>query len=280
MQKISSSILFFVIIFMVSFVLVDDVNGDAFVNIDSDQYILEINKNGEFDIAYRNMDYDEYDNMEMSIIYNAKLIDSSNENQYSNLVTPSSGDLDNGVSRSLIVTAPDSVGMYVLEVDFEMNGTYIDNNGEQHSMYDYLTKRYTFKAVIPIKLSVKLTNNSSVDLSGFGVYFYVNVDGNSQRLDDSYRTANIDRYGSTVISYDWITDVEKGAYKFYVLPTNTEDINHINGIGDEHAFYVGYNHYNICIIVIIIAVFLLTITYIFIYSKPVKNFGKPKSRSK
>ncbi len=253
----------------------EDVDGDAFTNIDGDKNIIEVGKDGKFNIIYRNNDYNGYQDLSMSITYDAVLKGSDGSEQSSSSISPSSGDLDNGIAKELTVTAPKTAGTYTLEVTFEIEGTYTDDEGETQNIDEKpITKTYIIKAVNPIKLSISLKNDSDIDLSGFGVYFYIN----GEKVEDSYQTIDLNKAGSTTVTYNWITDAGNGKYSFYVAPADGGNLIEVKGLGDEHTFYIGDNSYTTYIVLAVVLIILLIVIMVWVYRKPVKNYGKPKSR--
>ncbi|MBR6871381.1 MAG: hypothetical protein IKM91_07180, partial [Candidatus Methanomethylophilaceae archaeon] len=52
----------------------------------------------------------------------------------------------------------------------------------------------------------------------------------------------------------------------------------IEGLDEKHDFYVGDNDYSVYIALVVLFVILAIILLVWVYRKPVKNFGKPKSR--
>ena len=195
-----------------------------------------------------------------------------------NGVSPSSGDLDNGTAQTLTVSAPDTAGRCTLVVEYtiEVSYTTVDENGDEVTNEETLnrTEEFPIRVVEPITLSVTLTNNTNTDLNGYGVYFYVN----DERIEDSYTTVDLDEAGTTTVTYEWITDSGNGQYEFYVLPADGGNMVDIEGLGERHTFYIGDNDYTWMIALLVIVIILLIIVMVWVYRKPVKNYGKPKSR--
>ena len=244
-----------------------------YANIDGETNVVGVGEDADFQVIYTNDDYDstEYPNLSMAISYDAKLVDSSGET-VSNGVSPSSGDLDNSVAQTLTVSAPDEAGRCTLVVEYEIEVTYtiVNEDGEEVTEEETLNRTEEF----PIRLSVTLTNNTNTDLNGYGVYFYVN----DERIEDSYTTVDLDEAGTTTVTYEWITDSGNGQYEFYVLPADGGNMVDIEGLGERHTFYIGDNDYTWMIALLVIVIILLIIVMVWVYRKPVKNYGKPKSR--
>lgn len=247
----------------------------AYMDIDGDS-VIGVEKKAEYDITYSNHDYDSYTDMSMSISYSAKFVDSKGET-ISNGVSPSSGSLDNGVSKTLTVTAPKTTGSYTLIVTYDPKITYTDSEGKTVEVPSEDVKKeekFSIKVVTPITLKITLKNDSAIDLSGFGVYFYVN----GEKIEDSYTTVDLATKGTTTVSYEWITDSGRGEYKYHVEAADSGTLVSIEGLGDEHTFYIGDNDYSVIIALLVIVIVLLALVMVWIYRKPVKNYGKPKSR--
>ena len=235
-----------------------DISGDSVIGTEDKE---------DYTISYTNHDYDDREEMSMSVSYTAKLVDSDGETVSSG-VSPSSGDLTNGVSATVTVTAPKTVGDYKLVVEYEPSVSYKGDDGETVEVpEDELKKEqeYRIKVVAPITLSVTLKNDSDVDLTGYGVYFY--IDG--EKVEDSYTTVDLAKEGSSTVSYEWITDSPNGEYRFSVEPADSGNLVQISGLGEEHTMWTA-------ILVIFLVVMLLVLVWV--YRKPVKNYGKPKSR--
>lgn len=247
----------------------------VYSNVDGSS-VIGTGNDADYTITYTNHDYDSYQDISMSISYEAKLVDSSGET-VSKGVSPSSGDLDNGGSADLTVSAPDTAGRYQLIVTYDVQGSYTDENGDTVDIpAEDLAREDVFdiKVVVPITLSVTLTNESSIDLSGYGVYFYVN----GERIDDSFTTVNLAGEGTTTVTYDWVADVGNGTYTFSVQSADGGNLSTISGLGEEHTFYIGDNSYTMWVALLVIVIILLALVIVWVYRKPVKNYGKPKSR--
>lgn len=244
-----------------------DISGDSVIGTEDKE---------EYTISYTNHDYDDREEMSMSVSYTAKLVDSDGETVSSG-VSPSSGDLTNGVSATVTVTAPKTVGDYKLVVEYEPSVSYKGDDGETVEVpEDELKKEqeYRIKVVAPITLSVTLKNDSDVDLTGYGVYFY--IDG--EKVEDSYTTVDLAKEGSSTVSYEWITDSPNGEYRFSVEPADSGNLVQISGLGEEHTFYIGDNDYTMWTAILVIFLVVMLLVLVWVYRKPVKNYGKPKSR--
>ena len=167
--------------------------------------------------------------------------------------------------------APTTVGRYTLEVTY--TGTYTDESGAEVDI-GKVVDRFDFKAVEPITLTASIAlKDPTVDLSGYGVYFW--VDG--QKMDDSYTTFSVSSNGKGTATYDWVADASSGKHTFWVESANGGVVD-IKGLDEKHDFFVGDNDYSVYIALVVIFVILAIVLLVWVYRKPVKNFGKPKSR--
>lgn len=249
-----------------------------FADISGEKDVIGVGDSADFQIIYTNNDYNssDYQDFNMSISYTASLID-RNGDTVSNGVSPSSGDLENAVPKTLTVSAPKEAGTCRLVVNYtaEVSYTTTDAEGEAQEQKETIerTEEYTIRVVNPITLSVTLTNESNEAVQA-GVYFYVN----GERLEDSYTVLNLDANGTSTISYDWITASGTGSYEFYVGTVDGNNMVNIDGLGEKHTFYIGDNDYTWMIVLLVVVIIVLVIVMVWVYRKPVKNYGKPKSR--
>ncbi len=243
--------------------------------------VIGVGEDTDYQIVYTNNDYNDetkYPNMNMSISYTAKLVDDSGET-ISSGVSPSSGSLDSGVPETLTTNTPDDAGTYKLVVEYKVEVTYTvtDEDGdetEEEITPEVPADEFRIKVVNPITLSVTLTNNSDNSLNGYGVYFV--IDG--ERADDGYKTISLDANGQTTVTYKWITDQSSGAHTFALVAADGGNMVDIEGLGEEHTFYLGDNSYTWLVTLLVVVIILLIVIMAWVYRKPVKNFGKPKSR--
>lgn len=266
-------------VFALCLVPLQGVDAD-YADIDGETNVIGVGADADFQVIYTNNDYSstDYPNLSMAISYEARLVDGSGDT-VSNGVSPSSGDLDNGTAQTLTVSAPDTAGRYTLVVDITVDATYTSTDEEGNETTQDLevesrTLEYPITVVEPITLSVTLSNNSDEPLQGYGVYFY--VDG--ERIDDSFTTVDLDANGTTTIEYEWITDAGYGTHEFHVEAADGGNMVDITGLGERHTFYIGDNDYTWVIVLLVVVIVLLVLVMIWVYRKPVKNYGKPKSR--
>ena len=247
-----------------------DASDDAFTPIEGDG-VIAVEGTGDYTIMYSNPKLAEITESDISIEYDAKLVDSNGETQ-SNAVSPSSGDLQNEEAAELEITAPKTAGTYTLEVKYTCKVTGADDEVEYE---DETTEKMIIKVVNPVTLSVTLKGDvgSTLDPSGVGVFFY--VDG--EKVEDSYTTFTLNTNGTATVSYKLIDDLSDGSHTFKVVAAEGENAM-IQGLGEEHTFYVGDKSYTALTALVIVVVVLLIVIMVWVYRKPVKNYGKPKSR--
>lgn len=208
---------------------------------------------------------DTYEQIE--ITYTAKLVNSSGTTQ-SSAVSPSSGSLSPGVEETLTITAPSTAGTYRLVVVF----TYTLDDGDSQTE----TKEALLKVVEPITLSIDITNNSNVDLKELLLDFY--VDG--VKVNDDPVEATVAAGSTTTVTYDYAADsISTGSHTFKVMVSDDSLIvNNITGLDENHTFYVGHSSYGWLNILMFVFLIIIVLMAVYIYRKPVKNYGKPKSR--
>ncbi len=253
-----------------------DVSDADYSDITGEKTVIGTSDTAEYKIVYSNNDFNDKQNLSMEISYTASLKDSSGTTVSSG-VSPSSGSLDNGVAKTLTVTAPKTAGHCTLEVKYTAKVTYtVTEDDKEVTKDEEVTKTdsYRINVVNPITLSVTLKNGSDVPLSGYGVYFV--IDG--ERVDDSYKTVDLDKDGSTTVTYKWITDSGNGKHSFYLEAADGGNMVKIEGLGDVHDFYIGDSSYTWLVTLMVVVVILLLLIMVWVYRKPVKNYGKPKAR--
>ncbi len=277
-QKLKAGMMAFAILAMAAVCLVGaDVSDADYSDINGEKNVIGTEAKADYKIVYVNNDFNDRKDMSMEIKYSASLKDSSGKTVSSG-VSPSSGSLDSGVAETLTVTAPKTAGDCRLEVKYTVTVSYTedDSDGNSKTKEETVTKEdsYVIHVVNPITLSVTLNNESDVPLSGYGVYFV--VDG--KRVDDSYQTVDLEKNGTTTVTYKWITNSGDGKHSFYLEAADGGNMIKIEGLGDVHDFYIGDSSYTWMVTLLVIVVILLLIIMVWVYRKPVKNYGKPKAR--
>lgn len=254
-------------------VLATDADADE-ATITAEKNIIKTNGTGTFTVVYKNNDYDDKTDVSHDISYEAKLVDSKGDTQYS-AVTPSSGSAGNNEPFELSVKASTSTGNYKLVVEFKDKVTYKNEESEEKEETVNKTVEYSFKIVEPIKLSVtiKVPSDSKIDLNAYGVYFEIE----GKKMDDSYTTFSANSDGTATASYEYAADLSDGKYTFKVIPADGSFVV-IEGLDAVHTFYVGDKDYTVYIALSILFVVVMIAVLVWVLRKPVKNYGKPKSR--
>jgi len=201
----------------------------------------------------------------LDITFVAKLVDSGGDTQVGD-VDITSGSLTNGVKKTLTVTAPDVAGTYSLEVTFTEvidGGEGIDTNSSQ-----------TIHVVKPVTFSVTLTNNGTVNLTEVPVYFY--VDGN--KIDDSKTDVTVAAGEDTTITYEYAAlGLGNGSHTFKVLASENANVE-LEGLGEETTFYHAQSSYSYATYIMAALFVIFLVFALYVYRKPIKNYGKPKAR--
>ncbi len=206
--------------------------------------------------------YDLEEGQEGALTFNAKVANKAGEAQAS-AISPSTGSLEDGVEKSLTLTVPKTAGEYTIVVEFLLDEVRVGSE-----------EKYTFYAVNPIVLTVNLkADNVTLNLEEFGVYFYID----DEKMDDSYTTITLASNGTGLVTYDWIAHPEPNStHTFYVKSVGGEGM--ITGLDEVHVFYANDNDYGGITALAFMLLILLIAAAVWVYRKPVKNFGKPKSR--
>ena len=203
----------------------------------------------------------------LSLTFSALLKDSGGNTQ-SGAVSPSAGTLVNGVESTLSITAPKTAGKFTLEVTFKSS-----INGEANVE---TVKTQTVSVVEPIVLTATVKNVGDVDFTDFVVYF--KLDG--KLLEGSKTTISVAANNTTTATYNMVVEsLSSGRHTFQVV-AGSENIggSQISFIGGEGTFYVGSSEYGLFNILLGVLLVVLIIAVIWFYRKPVKNYGKPRSR--
>ena len=192
------------------------------------------------------------------ISWAAKLTNSSGSTQTGALSKESGSATDEYTT----VTAPKVAGDYTLTVTFT-------------EKVDAETYTYTAKAVLhvctPISLSVKVSNTGSIAFSN-NVYFY--VDG--VKCEDSEQMLTINPGESKTVEYKYYNhNLSSGAHTYYVAAGDTVDV---SGLDAKQTFYYHQDTQDYIMWIVGIVLVLMIIFAIWVFRKPVKNYGKPKAR--
>ena len=207
----------------------------------------------------------DYDLDSAQATYKAVLEDDDGNSKGS--VSSSTGTLySTSHSRTLTLTLPSDAGDYYLKVTITEGET------------EYVRTAYV-RAVDPIKLSVTVNNTSAVARS-FVAYFWVETDEGWEKIDGSKQTVDVSANGSKTVTYDYIVrDVSSTTFCLKAEDTATIG-GDIQGLGEEHAhtYYTSANDYKMIEYLCIAVLVVLLVVALWVYRKPVRNFGKPKGR--
>jgi len=239
----------------------EDVSATPQYGITGDETSVATSGTLTFDISL----YEPSSFSSLAITYTAKVVNSSGVTQ-SSAVSPSSGSLTNGVKQTLTITAPSTAGTYTLSVTFSET---IDEGTAQT-----FTSTQTFKVLSPITLSVTVKNTGNVDLTDVAVYFYID----DVKISASETELSVDAGSSTTITYKYANaDLSSGKHTFKVLADEGSYIT-IEGLGTEQTFYYHQGNYDYMNYIMVILFILMIALLVYVLSKPVKNYGKPKAR--
>ena len=184
-------------------------------------------------------------------------------------MTPSTGELDVGAEKKLTVTAPKDTGRYTLEVTF----TYY-LNGEKKT----ITNKDTINVVDKIKLNAVVTNNGDAAVT-LSLDFF--VDGGSDKVNEDPVEVFVAAHSSATATFLYVAaGLSDGKHTFHVALSSEQtgaDLLDVN-LGGNHAFYVGEKSYTLMEGLLVVFLIILILVAIYIYRKPVRNYGKPKSR--
>ena len=206
----------------------------------------------------------EYDDTVSGYKYTSKLVD-GNGKDMSAVTSGSTGTIySTSGEKSITVKAPKANGDYRLIV------TITDADGK------FLAERVApIRSVDPIVLSATLKNDADAERV-ITVYFYVN----GEKIEDSKQAdVVIPAKGTKTITYDYLVrDVTNTT--FYLVSDDSTMAGQVSGLGPEHShkFYVEQNSYTLIEIIAVITLVIIIALAVYVYRKPVKNYGKPKAR--
>ena len=182
-------------------------------------------------------------------------------------VSPTEGSLSNGTALSLTVASQSEAGAYRLKVDV------VETVDDGEATYNYSAVK-DITIIEPITFSVTINNTGSTDLYKGKVQFY--LDG--QVITDSEKEINLSAGSSTTLTYDYMpTELSAGKHTYYIQAV---DGTVIDGIGADNAvtFYYKQGDYSLFNYLLLLGIVIFLILLVWVFRKPVKNFGKPKSR--
>ena len=185
-----------------------------------------------------------------------------------NKMSGTSSSYDSDVSknpREHSITVPKEAGNYRLVV------TFMDK--DKNTVAERVIP---VKVVEPVTLSVTLFNPGDAKRT-LNVYFVVN----GERMEDSGKEAiTIEPNSSKTVTYDYVVRDLGYSTTFYVEAADETLGGDVEGLGPEHShtFYTQQNNYTFIEVLVVIILLIVVIAAIWVYRKPIKNLGKPKSR--
>jgi hypothetical protein len=207
--------------------------------------------------------------------YEAVLLDSDGNSK--GTVSKSPSTLRNTSSRATFtISLPSDAGDYTLKVTV--------TEGSDENKVEYVRTAYV-RAVDPIKLSVTVNNTGAVARS-FVAYFYVETDDGFVKAEtvsaggSSKQTIDVAANGSKTVTYDYVVR-DASNTTFCLKADDTATIGgDIQGLGEDHAhtYYTSANDYKMIEYLCIGVIVILLIVALWVYRKPIRNFGKPKGR--
>ena len=203
-----------------------------------------------------------YNGMPEDAEYVAKLVD-SNGNEMTSSITSGSGKLTESKDRSvdISVRAPKDAGNYRLVVTILIEDE------------EFTTLTAPFKAVEAVTLSATLENKESAERA-LTIYFYIN----DVKVEDSKQEITVPANGTKEVTYDYVVKDLSRESTFYILADEATFGGQVEGLGEKHTFYAEQTSYTWLEVIAVIVLVIMAIIAIWVYRKPIKNYGKPKAR--
>lgn len=196
--------------------------------------------------------------------YTAKLVNSEGTTQSSALSSTSGTIGSVPYTKDITVTAPKTAGKYTLEVEFTAT---LDGNKTTQKVVKTIDVRE------PITLSVTISNEGSLAVTNAPVYFY--IDGN--KIEDSEQKLTVAPGSSTTVSYKYFNkDLAAGHHTFKLVSSDASY--NITGLDKTYDFYYEQGNNDLMTWIMVIVFIVVLIAAIYVFRKPVKNYGKPKAR--
>jgi len=184
-------------------------------------------------------------------------------------VTPSSGSLTNGEATTFKVASQTDAGRYTLEIVVTETVT----DGGDTLSYER-TAEYDIRIMEPVKLTISLDNTGAADLYNGKVVFY--LDG--ELIEGSETEVSVNAGESTDVTYSYLPDgLSHGKHTYYIVATDGSVIDGI-GADDKVTFYYEDGDYNVVNYLLVILIVVMLLLLVWVFRKPVRNLGKPKSR--
>ena len=212
-----------------------------------------------------------YNGMPEDAEYVAKLVD-SNGNEMTSSITSSSGNLtkgDSGYEKSISVRAPKDAGNYRLVVTILIADE------------EFTTLTAPFKAVEAVTLSATLENKEAAQRT-LEILFVVNgVEYSCEEKDKVTGMVTIPANGTKTLTCEYVVKDLPSSVTFYLIEGDTPAFGGaIEGLGPDysHTIYAEQTSYTWLEVIAVIVLVIMAIIAIWVYRKPIKNYGKPKAR--
>ena len=243
--------------------IADDSSADSYASADVTFSASEVKTS---DKVTATLSFNEGDASFSKVEYSATLLDSTGKNTSATITSPTGSSATVPFTKDLTVTAPSKAGTYTLKV------VYTETIGTE-------TKEYTvnkdLKVSEPVTLTVKITNPETSSLAITDGVFYFMLDG--KRIEESKTTKSIAIGDTATFTYELLgSTLSKGKHTYSLEAA--DNAYNVNGLGTEHTFYYDQGNMNAYTYLMVLLFIIVTILAVWIYRKPVKNYGKPKAR--
>ena len=243
--------------------IADDSSADSYASADVTFSASEVKTSGTVTAT---LNFNEGDAGFSKVEYSATLLDSTGKNTSATITSPTGSSATVPFTKDLTVTAPSKAGTYTLKV------VYTETIGTE-------TKEYTvnkdLKVSEPVTLTVKITNPETSSLAITDGVFYFVLDG--KRIEESKTTKSIAIGDTATFTYELLgSTLSKGKHTYSLVAA--DNAYNVTGLGTEHTFYYDQGNMNVYTYLMVLLFIIVTILAVWIYRKPVKNYGKPKAR--
>ena len=243
--------------------IADDSSADSYASADVTFSASEVKTS---DKVTATLSFNEGDASFSKVEYSATLLDSTGKNTSATITSPTGSSATVPFTKDLTVTAPSKAGTYTLKV------VYTETIGTE-------TKEYTvnkdLKVSEPVTLTVKITNPETSSLAITDGVFYFMLDGN--KIEESKTTKSIAIGDTATFTYELLgSTLSKGKHTYSLEAA--DNAYNVYGLGTEHTFYYDQGNMNAYTYLMVLLFIIVTIIAVWIYRKPVKNYGKPKAR--
>ena len=243
--------------------IADDSSADSYASADVTFSASEVKTSGTVTAT---LNFNEGDAGFSKVEYSATLLDSTGKNTSATITSPTGSSATVPFTKDLTVTAPSKAGTYTLKV------VYTETIGTE-------TKEYTvnkdLKVSEPVTLTVKITNPETSSLAITDGVFYFVLD--NKRIEESKTTKSIAIGDTATFTYELLgSTLSKGKHTYSLVAA--DNAYNVSGLGTEHTFYYDQGNMNAYTYLMVLLFIIVTILAVWIYRKPVKNYGKPKAR--